>query len=239
MTTRTTSLEHFMQAPLDERCFFADGGLGIYMYDHHYGVTETYRVRESDGTTRARLPLVPALAEAAEQYRLAVADARHLNSAADDAWTAAWAQWCDGIAAALDGRDEDQSMADVVAYVDWMELQEGSSAWKKWNRTGELVEGRGLRAWRARRRWQRIYDNEPRPDPVAEAAVYGARQQAVAAAECECERRMAAVEGEWKRAQQEVGEVRASAAAIIAHAEGELERAYEAALKVVPVGVYV
>jgi inactivated superfamily I helicase len=120
-----------------------------------------------------------------------------------------------------------------------MELQEGTKAWRKWNRTGELAEGRGLRAWRARRRWQRIYDNEPRPDPVAEAAVYGARQQAVAAAECECERRMAAVEGEWKRAQQEVGEVRASAAAIIAHAEGELERAYEAALKVVPVGVYV
>ena len=230
----TTTIEDFRRTPVGERCFFADGGLGIETYDYDHGMHGTDRVREPEEATHARIRFVPMLEQAAERYRLALTEARRLESAAEDMWTVAWRQRCDATATTLDARDEAGRMANVVADVDWMELQEGTKAWRKWNRTGELAEGRGLRAWRARRRWQRIYDDEPRPDSVAEAAVYDARQQAIAAAERECERRMAAINSEWARAQQEVDEAKARAVAIIAHAERELARAYERAIEVAP-----
>lgn len=82
MEMTTTTLEEFRRTPVSERCFFADGGLGIKVYDYDHGLTETHRVREDESITSARVPFVPLLQGATDRYRQTLAEAFRLRDEA-------------------------------------------------------------------------------------------------------------------------------------------------------------
>lgn len=233
-----TTLEDFRRTPLGERCFFADGGLGIKTYDPDHGQHGTDRVREDAEVTRARIRFVPMLTEAKERYDAARVEAYRLDREARDTARAAW----DRYHAVAEGARA--AMAEVEAAYDpanaalQAALSAASEDLAMWQRRYEVSQGHGLRAWWARRWCMATELGELTRGAVAdaEAAERSAWEQR-AAVSVRTKRDMGVAEGRYLDASVR-NEAQTRAAGNVSRAEQALARAYEAVIEQAVVEVH-
>jgi hypothetical protein len=226
----TITIEDFKQTVVGERCFFADGGLGIKTYDYDHGQHGTDRVREDAEVTRARIRFVPALAEAKERYDAARAEAYRLDREASDIARAAWDRYhavAEGARAAMVEAEAAYDSANAALQAALLAASEDLATWQ---RRYEVSQGHGLRAWWARRWCMATEPGGLTRGAVAdaEAAERSAWEQR-AAVSVRNKRDMEVAEGRYLDASVR-NEAQTRAAGNVSRAEQALARAYEAAL---------